>query len=156
MVLFAKNFRGYKNLAKLSSLDLPTDYAGVPRISKKQIVEFKEDLIAVTSGIYGDVPNAILNFGEQKGEELFLWWKEQFGDDFYVQIQNHDLPDEEHLNEVLLDLADKHDVKILAQNETFIPKKKILKFKILSLVSKTEKEFLRQLVKVLGREKVCK
>jgi DNA polymerase-3 subunit alpha len=65
-----------------------------------------------------------LNFGEQKGEELFLWWKEQFGEDFYVQIQNHDLPDEEHLNEVLLDLADKHDVKILAQNETFIPKRR--------------------------------
>ena len=103
MVLIAKNFRGYKNLAKLSSLGFTNGYyAGVPRISKKQIVEFKEDLIAVTSGIYGDIPNAILNFGEQKGEELFLWWKEQFGEDFYVQIQNHDLPDEEHLNEVLL------------------------------------------------------
>jgi DNA polymerase-3 subunit alpha len=125
MVLLAKNFKGYKNLAKLSSLGFTNGfYAGVPRISKKQIVEFKEDLIAVTSGIYGDVPNAILNFGEQKGEEVFLWWKEQFGDDFYVQIQNHDLPDEEHLNEVLLDLADKHDVKILAQNETFIPKRR--------------------------------
>jgi DNA polymerase-3 subunit alpha len=124
MVLLAKNFKGYKNLAKLSSLGFTNGfYAGVPRISKKQIAEFKEDLIAVTSGIYGDVPNAILNFGEQKGEEVFLWWKEQFGDDFYVQIQNHDLPDEEHLNEVLLDLADKHDVKILAQNETFYTKK---------------------------------
>ena len=124
MVLLAKNFKGYKNLAKLSSLGFTNGfYAGVPRISKKQIAEFKEDLIAVTSGIYGDVPNAILNFGEQRGEEVFLWWKEQFGDDFYVQIQNHDLPDEEHLNEVLLDLADKHDVKILAQNETFYTKK---------------------------------
>ena len=53
-----------------------------------------------------------------------------------------------------LDLADKHDVKILAQNETFIPKKKMLKFKILLPASKTEKEFLRLLVKVLGKEKV--
>ena len=74
--------------------------AGVPRISKKQIAEYKENLIAITAGIYGDVPNAILNFGEQRGEEVFLWWKEKFGDDFYVQIQNHDLPGEEHLNEL--------------------------------------------------------
>ena len=54
---------------------------------KKQITEFKENLIAVTSGIYGDVPNAILNFGEQKRRAVFLWWKEQFGDDFMFKFK---------------------------------------------------------------------
>ncbi|MBL1222842.1 DNA polymerase III subunit alpha [Chryseobacterium sp. L7] len=120
MVLLAKDFNGYKNLAKLSSIGfLKGFYFGVPRISRELIAEYKEGLIAVTSGILGDIPDAILNTGEQKGEELFKWWKETFGDDFYVQLQNHKLPEEEHLNEVLLYLADKYNTKILAQNETF-------------------------------------
>ncbi len=124
VVLLAKNFNGYKNLAKLSSLGYVNGfYFGVPRISRKMIAQYKQDLIAVTSGINGDVPNAILEFGEQKGEEIFQWWKSEFGDDFYVQIQNHQLKEEEHLNEVLLQFAEKHDVKILAQNETFYTEK---------------------------------
>lgn len=124
MVLLAKNFNGYKNLAKLSSMGYVNGfYFGVPRISRQMISEYKKDLIAVTSGINGDVPDAILNFGEQRGEELFKWWKDEFGDDFYVQIQNHGLQEEEHLNEILLQLADKYEVKILAQNETFYTKK---------------------------------
>ena len=124
MVLLAKNFTGYKNLAKLSSIGFVKGfYFGVPRISRQMILQYKEGLIAVTSGISGDIPNAILNFGEQKGEELFKWWKEDFGEDFYVQIQNHGLYEEEHVNQTLLQFAEKYDVKILAQNETFYTEK---------------------------------
>lgn len=120
MVLLAKNEQGYRNLAKLSSLGfLHGFYFGVPRISRKMVAEYKEGLIALTGGIYGDIPNTILEMGSQKGEELFLWWKEAFGEDFYVQIQNHGVVEEDHVNEVLLELADEHDVKILAQNETY-------------------------------------
>ena len=120
VVLLAKDFNGYKNLAKLSSIGfLKGFYFGVPRISRELISQYKEGLIALTSGINGDIPDAILNTGEQKGEELFRWWKDTFQDDFYVQLQNHKLPEEEHLNDVLLHFADKYNVKILAQNETF-------------------------------------
>ena len=124
MVLLAKNFTGYKNLAKLSSIGFVKGfYFGVPRISRQMISQYKEGLIAVTSGISGDIPDAILNFGEQKGEELFKWWKEEFGENFYVQIQNHGLYEEEHVNQTLLQFAEKYDVKILAQNETFYTEK---------------------------------
>ena len=124
VVLLAKNFNGYKNLAKLSSLGYVNGfYFGVPRISRQMIAEYKEDIIALTAGTFGDIPNAILEFGEQKGEELFKWWKDAFEDDFYVQIQNHEVVEEEHVNDVLLGFADKYDVKILAQNETFYTEK---------------------------------
>ncbi len=120
VVLLAKNFDGYRNLAKLSSLGFVNGfYFGVPRISKSMIAEYKDNLIALTAGTGGDVPNTVLEFGETKGEDVFRWWKETFGDDFYVQIQNHGVEEEEHLNEVLLQFADKYEVKILAQNETF-------------------------------------
>jgi len=124
VVLLAKDFNGYKNLAKLSSIGfLKGFYFGVPRVSRELIAQYKEGLIALTSGINGDIPDAILNTGEQKGEELFKWWKDTFEDDFYVQIQNHNLPEEEHLNGVLLYFADKYNVKMLAQNETFYTNK---------------------------------
>lgn len=124
VVLLAKNFNGYKNLAKLSSLGYVNGfYFGVPRISRQMIAEYKSDLIALTAGTFGDIPNTILEFGEQKGEELFKWWKDTFGEDFYVQIQNHGVEEEEHLNEVLLNFADKYEVKILAQNETYYTEK---------------------------------
>ena len=120
MVLLAKNFSGYKNLTKLSSLGfLHGFYFGVPRISRAMVAQYKENVIAVTSGIAGDIPATILEYGEQKGEELFLWWKETFGSDFYVQIQNHQLPEEEYVNGILLKWAEKYGVKVLAQNETF-------------------------------------
>lgn len=124
IVLLAKNFEGYKNLVKLSSIGYVNGfYFGVPRISRKMIAEYKSNLIAMTAGTAGDVPSTVLEFGEQKGEELFKWWKETFADDFYVQIQNHNVDEEEHLNEVLLSFADQYDVKILAQNETFYTNK---------------------------------
>ncbi|MBS1573652.1 MAG: DNA polymerase III subunit alpha, partial [Bacteroidetes bacterium] len=120
VVLLAKNAKGYKNLSKLSSLGfLNGFYFGVPRVSRQMIAEYKENIIALTSGIAGDIPSTILEYGEQKGEELFLWWKETFGDDFFVQIQNHELPEEEFVNSILLKWADKYKVKVLAQNETY-------------------------------------
>ena len=137
VVLLAKDFNGYKNLAKLSSIGfLKGFYFGVPRISRELIAEYKEGLIALTSGISGDIPDAILNTGEQKGEELFKWWKETFEDDFYVQIQNHKLPEEEHLNDVLLHFADKYNVKILAQNQTYYTNKDAVSYTHLTLPTK--------------------
>ncbi|MBD8018251.1 DNA polymerase III subunit alpha [Kaistella pullorum] len=124
VVLLAKNFNGYKNLIKLSSLGFVNGfYFGVPRISKQMIAEHKSDLIALTGGISGDIPSTVLEFGEQKGEEVFKWWKNTFEDNFYVQLQNHGVEEEEYINEVLLGFADQHEVKILAQNETFYTNK---------------------------------
>lgn len=120
VVLLAKNFEGYKNLAKLSSIGFVEGfYFGVPRISRQMVCQYKENLIAVTSGLSGDIPNTILENGEQRGEELFLWWKETFGEDFYVQIQDHGIQEEVYVNQVLLRFAEKYGVKVLAQNETY-------------------------------------
>ncbi len=124
VVLLAKNRTGYKNLIKLSSLGyLHGFYFGVPRISKAMVAEYKEDVIAVSSGISGDIPNTILEYGEQKGEEVFKWWLDTFGEDFYIQLQNHNIPEEDHINEVLLGWAEKYKVKVLAQNETYYTQK---------------------------------
>src|SRR5690606_1208670 len=119
-VLLAKNKNGYKNLSRISSVGyIDGYYAGYPRVGKEVIREFKNDLIATTGSLTGEIPNLILNVGEAQAEEAFLWWLNEFEDDFYVELINHGLEEEEHVNRILLKFAEKYKVKALAQNNTF-------------------------------------
>ncbi len=119
IVLLAKNKKGYHNLAKLSSLSHTDGFYYVPRIDRELIKKYKEDLIVLSGNLYGDIPNKILNIGEKQAEESLLWWKEQFGVDFYLELMRHGQENEDHVNEVLLAFAKKHEVKIIATNNTF-------------------------------------
>ena len=83
-VLLAKNKAGYHNLAKLSSAAHVEGFYYVPRIDKEILVQYKENVIATTGGLWGEVPNLILNVGEKQAEEAFIWWKQEFGDDFFA------------------------------------------------------------------------
>ncbi|SZD73815.1 DNA polymerase III subunit alpha [Candidatus Ornithobacterium hominis] len=119
-VLLAKNKAGYHNLSKISSIGyIEGYYAGFPRVSKEVILKYKENLIATTGSISSEIPDIILNVGEKNAEEAFLWWKEHFGEDFYVELIRHGLPEENHVNEILIKFARKYNVKILAQNNTY-------------------------------------
>ncbi|MDT7832397.1 DNA polymerase III subunit alpha [Flavobacteriaceae bacterium S356] len=119
VVLLAKNKNGYHNLAKMSSIAFVDGFYYVPRIDRKVIEQYKEDIIVLTGNTYGEVPNKILNVGELQAEEALLWWKEQFGDDFYIELMRHNQEDENVVNETLLKFSKKHDVKIIATNNTF-------------------------------------
>ncbi len=119
IVLLAKNKNGYKNLTKMSSLAYTDGFYYVPRIDKEIIKQYSEDIIALTGNLYGEVPNKILNIGEKQAEEALLWWKEVFGNDLYVEIMRHGQEDEERANRVLVSLAGKHEVKLVATNNTY-------------------------------------
>lgn len=119
IVFLAKNKKGYHNLAKLSSTGYLDGFYYVPRIDRDILLQHKEDIIVTTGGISGEVPQLILQEGEAKAEEALLWWKEHFGEDFYVELVRHDLPEEDRVNPVLLALAKKHDVKVVAANDNF-------------------------------------
>lgn len=122
-VLLAKNKKGYHNLAKLASYANIEGFYYVPRIDHEIITEYKEELIAITGALGGEVPYKILNEGEESAEKAFVWWKEQFGEDFYVEINRHGLKEEEIVNEVLIKFAKKYDVKLIAANNTYYSKK---------------------------------
>lgn len=119
VVLLAKNKNGYRNLCKLSSLSYIEGFYYVPRIDKDLILEYKEDLIALSGGIRGEVPDLILNVGEQVAEEAFLWWKEEFGEDFYVELNRHGQKEDKPVNDALLGLCAKHSVKYIAANNCY-------------------------------------
>ncbi|AWW31463.1 DNA polymerase III subunit alpha [Echinicola strongylocentroti] len=118
-VLLAKNKAGYHNLAKLASFAYTQGFYYLPRIDKELLVQYKGDIIATTGGLWGEIPFLILNVGETQAEEAFVWWKEQFGEDFYVELNRHGIPEEEKVNEVLLRFAQKYDVKYFAANSTY-------------------------------------
>ncbi|MDZ4716276.1 MAG: DNA polymerase III subunit alpha [Cytophagales bacterium] len=123
-VLLAKNKTGYHNLAKLSSLGFIEGLYGIyPRIDKELIEQNREGLIATTGGLQSEVPHLILHVGERQAEEAFVWWHTVFGNDFYVELNRHGIPEEDHVNQTLLRFCKKHDVKYFAANEVFYLKK---------------------------------
>ena len=119
IVLLAKNKNGYHNLAKMSSIAYTDGFYYVPRIDKKIIQQYKEDIIVLTGNLYGEVPGKVLNVGENQAEEALLWWKSEFGDDLYIELMRHGQEDEDRVNQVLVAFAKKHDVKMVASNNTY-------------------------------------
>ena len=119
IVLLAKNKNGYHNLAKMASIAYTDGFYYVPRIDRKIIEQYKEDIIVLTGSLYGEVPSKILNIGEKQAEEALVWWKEQFGDDLYMEIMRHNQEDENRVNDTIVSLAKKHVVKLVACNNTY-------------------------------------
>jgi DNA polymerase-3 subunit alpha len=119
VVLLAKSKRGYHNLAKMASLAYIEGFYYVPRIDKELIRKYKEDVIVLSGGVYGEIPHKILNVGEKQAEEALIWWKEEFGDDFYLELTDHQQENERHINQVLLAFSKTHGIKVVATNNSF-------------------------------------
>lgn len=118
-LLLAKDEIGYRNLVKLCSLGFIEGlYGKYPRIDKELILQYHEGLIATTCCLGASVPRTILKKGEQAGEIEFKWWLDLFGDDFYVEFQRHDIPEQIKVNEVLVRFAEKYNVPIIASNDS--------------------------------------
>ena len=119
VVFLAKTKKGYHNLVKMSSKAYTDGFYYLPRIDRSIVETYKEGLIVLTGNLYGEVPSKILNVGERQAEEALLWWKEKFGADLYVEIMRHQQEDEDRVNPVLISMAHKHQIKLVATNNTY-------------------------------------
>jgi len=118
-VLLAKNKIGYQNLVKLTSLGfIEGMYSKYPRIDKELIEKYHEGLIATTCCIGAYVPQTILHHGEAKAEIEFKWWLDMFGEDYYIEIQRHNIKEQEIINETLLRFSKKYNVPVIATNDS--------------------------------------
>ena len=118
-LLLAKNAEGYKNLVKLCSLGyIEGLYGKYPRIDKELVLKYHKGLIATTCCLGALVPRTILRKGEAEGEKEFKWWLDLFGEDYYIELQRHDIPEQHKVNEVLLRWAVKYGVKVIASNDS--------------------------------------
>lgn len=117
LILLAKNLEGYRNLARLSSKGFLEGFYYTPRIDKELLREHSKGLIASSACIGGEVPSAILHKGEQEGEKILQEYIDIFGDDFYLEIQDHGLPEQKKVTPILINLAKKFNRKIIATND---------------------------------------
>ncbi|MBL1280177.1 MAG: DNA polymerase III subunit alpha [Fluviicola sp.] len=119
VVFLAKNKNGYQNLIKLASIAYTEGMYYVPRIDKKLIEQYSEDIFVLTGNLYGEVPSLVLNVGEKQAEEALIWWKSIFKENLYVEIMRHGQENERRVNATLIELARKHSVKLIATNNTY-------------------------------------
>jgi DNA polymerase III subunit alpha len=118
-VLLAKNSVGYQNLVKLTSLGyIEGMYSKYPRVDKALIEKYHEGIIATTCCIGAYVPQTILNEDEEKAEKEFKWWLDLFGEDYYIEIQRHNIKEQEIINTTLLKYAKKYNVPVIATNDS--------------------------------------
>ncbi len=127
LVLLAKNRKGYENLMLLVSAGWTDGYYYKPRIDKDLLRNHSEGLIALSACLGGEIPQKIINEGEDKAEQALLEYQSIFGDDFYLELQRHPTGDPEmdrkvfddqvFVNKVLLGMAEKFNVKVVATND---------------------------------------
>lgn len=117
LILLAKNEQGYQNLAKLISLAWIEGYYYKPRLDMETLLEHKEGLIVSSACLAGQIPKAIMNSSYEKAKEIALKFKSEFGDDFYLEMMNHGIPEQEQVNEVLIKLSQDTGIKLIATND---------------------------------------
>jgi DNA polymerase III subunit alpha len=118
-LFLAKNAEGYGNLVKMCSLGFIEGlYGKYPRIDKEIVLKYHKGLIATTCCLGASVPRSILKNGEAIAEAEFKWWLDLFGEDYYIELQRHDIPEQNTVNEVLVRWAEKYNVKIIASNDS--------------------------------------
>ena len=117
LILLAKNNEGYKNLSKLVSLSFVDGYYYKPRIDREILEKYHEGIICLSACLAGEVNQALLANQTEKAEEIALWHKKVFGDDYYIEIQNNGLREQVLANQKLVQLARKLDIPLVATND---------------------------------------
>lgn len=117
-LMIAKNDIGYNNLCKLSSLGyIDGLYGKYPRIDKQLIEQHHEGIIATSCCLGAIIPQLILEDKIEEAEAELKWWLNLFGEDYYIELQRHSIPDQEKVNQVLLRFAKKYNLKVIASND---------------------------------------
>jgi DNA polymerase-3 subunit alpha len=122
-VVLAKNTQGYKNLVKLTTISHLKGFQGKgifarPCINKDVLEKHKEGLIVTSACLGGEIPQAILRGKLEAAEKVAKWYKDTFGDDFYIEIQDHGQQEDRIVNVELVRIAKKLDIKIIATNDS--------------------------------------
>ncbi len=116
-VLLAKTEEGYRNLIRLSTLSYTDGYYYKPRIDLATLRNHSAGLVATTCCLQGEVPQTILKRGEEAGRAVFEQYLDIFGEDYYVEIQDHGIDEQKQVNAVLARWAAEYGVKMVATND---------------------------------------
>ena len=129
LIVLAKNFKGYKNLIKLVSRAWVDGFYFKPRTDRGDLKKYHEGLIICSACIAGEVPAKILNGDIEGAREAIEWYRRVFGEDYYLEIQRHEVKDphqranretfplQQRANKVILELAKEYGIKVVCTND---------------------------------------
>ena len=129
LIVLAKNYHGYKNLIKLVSNSWVDGYYMRPRTDREDLEKYHEDLIVCSACIAGEVPAKILKGDIAGAREAIEWYRRVFGDDYYLELQRHEVKDpsiranretfplQQKANKVLIELAHEYGIKLVCTND---------------------------------------
>ncbi|NJN30226.1 MAG: DNA polymerase III subunit alpha [Synechococcales cyanobacterium RM1_1_8] len=122
-VTLAKNDQGYKNLVKLTTISHLQGMKGSgifsrPCIDKTLLAQYHEGLIVTSACLGGEIPQAILQNKPEVAREVARWYKDLFGEDYYIEIQDHGSPEDRVVNVELVRIARELDIEIIATNDS--------------------------------------
>ena len=117
LILLAKNQQGYKNLCKIVSIGFLEGFYYKPRIDKEVLRQYSEGLICMSACIAGEIPELLLAGDYEGARDLAAEYKDIFGENFYIELQNHGLEQELRINPQLIQIARELDIKPVATND---------------------------------------
>src|SRR5690349_4503615 len=118
LVLLAKDETGYRNLIRLATAAHLEGYYYKPRIDKELLAAHKEGLIALSGCLASEIPETILKGQTPKAREAVDWFKQTFGaENFYLELQNHGIPEQAQVNKYLIPWAKEFGLKLVATND---------------------------------------
>lgn len=119
LILLAENQQGYKNLIELVSLAYSEGFYYKPRVDKELLKKYHEGIICLSACIAGEIPAAIIRDNPERADVLVREYIDIFGkDNFFIEIQNHGMPEEKKANVELVKLAEKYDLGLVATNDS--------------------------------------
>lgn len=120
LVLLATSDRGYRNLMELSSAGYTEGFYYRPRIDKELVALFKDDLVALSGGMGGEIPQLISRNRLNEAREVAAWYRDTFGPDrFYLELTDHGIPDQRVINKGLIELSRELNIPLVATNDTY-------------------------------------
>ncbi|MBQ4387839.1 MAG: DNA polymerase III subunit alpha [Prevotella sp.] len=129
LIVLAKNYQGYKNLIKLVSRSWVDGYYMRPRTDREDLEKYHEGLIVCSACIAGEVPKKILDGDIAGAREAIEWYHRVFGDDYYLELQRHEVKDptiranretyplQQKANKVIMELAREYGIKLICSND---------------------------------------
>ncbi len=117
MILLCKNEIGYRNLCYMVSMSFTDGFYMKPRIDMDLLRSHHEGLIALSGCVAGKIPQYILSGSMEEAERAALEYKSLFGEDFYLEIQNHDLDDERRVAYGIRLISEKYGIPMVATND---------------------------------------
>lgn len=118
LVLLAKNQNGYHNLCKMDSIASTDAYYYKPRINHEILEKYKDDIICLSACIQGEVARNFLDGNEEEAVKRAEYYKNLFGDDYYIELQDHGLKEQKDSNPFLMKIAEKLGVKTVITNDS--------------------------------------